>query len=536
MSPAISPPTTSLLLHERAGRVPDAIFLRTRAGDVTYGQASEVVHRVANGLIRRGVIPGSPVALFMRNSADHIVCSFAVAESGGVAVPLNPLLRSASLVYPLVLTAATTVIVDEALLGSLLEVAASLPDVHLVVVCGHLPDSIPVAAALTTLEALAADDSGPPPPAVASNDLDAAMMLFTSGTSGPSKACVLSHRYLLRQGQWHAEHLDLGPLDVLYCPFPLFHIDAATLTVIAALTVGATAAIGERFSTSKFWEEVTSFDATVFNFMGATLTMLWKQPRGKFDRAHRVRLAWGVPMPEWHEAFSERFGIRLYEVYGLTDAGVVAYDPLGEPHRPGACGRVIDEYEVAVADEHGDLLPVGQEGEILIRPRERGTIMDGYYSMPNETLQAFSGLWFHTGDLGKLDAEGYLYFLGRNKDMIRRRGENISAFEVEESIIAHPEVLEVAAFGVPSELSEDEIMACVVKRPGSPLTYDELIGFCEKSSPRHMIPRFVEFVHELPKTPTLKVEKFKLRERGVTANTFDREAVRSLVVREGSRR
>lgn len=532
MSLTISPRTTAMLLHERAGQVPEAIFLRTREGDLTYRGADSAVRRLASGLIRKGVRRGSPVALFMRNSADHVLCSFAIAEAGAVAVPLNPDIRGASLIYPLDLTSTATAIVDEDLLSPLLDAVGSLPELRQIVVRGRLPESAPGTVALSRLADLPTGDCWVPaePP----GDLDPAMMLFTSGTTGPSKACVLSHRYLLRQGKWHAKYLGLGSQDVLYCPFPLFHIDAATLTVVAALCVGATAAVGERFSATNFWEEVISFDATVFNFMGATLTILWKLPPSELDRAHRVRLAWGVPMPEWYEGFTERFGIRLYEVYGLTDAGVVVYDPLGVPHRSGACGRVIDEYEVAIGNEHGDLLSAGQAGEILIRPRETGTIMNGYYAMPAETLQAFSGLWFHTGDIGWLDADSYLYFLGRNKDMIRRRGENISAFEVEESITAHPDVLEVAAFGVPSELSEEEVMACVVARPGSSLTCEGLICFCAGSMPRHMVPRFVEFFDELPKTPTLKVEKFKLRARGVTAATFDREAHQHLAANKGN--
>ncbi len=290
--------------------------------------------------------------------------------------------------------------------------------------------------------------------------------------------------------------------------------------------MGATAAIASRFSVSGFWEEVRAFDATVLNFMGAMITLLWKQPPESTDREHRLRLAWGVPMPTWEQKWLERFGFPLYEVYGLTDAGVVCYDPVDRPRRPGTCGRVIDEFDVAIGSSAGELLAPGERGEILIRAKEEGTVMTEYLAMPAETAEAFRGGWFHTGDLGRLDADGYLSFDGRSTDSIRRRGENISLTEVETAVLEHPDVVEAAAIGVPSELTEEDLMVVVVQRPGSALTQERLAEFCTERLPAFMVPRYIELAAALPKTPTEKIEKFRLREQGVTTQTWDREADR----------
>ena len=297
------------------------------------------------------------------------------------------------------------------------------------------------------------------------------------------------------------EHFGLRSDDVLYCPYPLFHLDASVLTVMPALVLGATAAIGARFSASGFWPEVRAFGATVFDFMGATLTILHKQPERDDDRDNPVRLGWGVPLPDFAPQFEQRFGLRLVEAYGSTDVGVPIYSRPGEPRRPGACGRPIDAYDVRLFDGDDVEVPVGAVGEIVVRPNEPSLICDGYLGMPAETVRATRNLWFHTGDLARRDADGFIYFVGRGTDTIRRRGENISAFEVEEVIEQHPDVVEVAAFGVPSELTEEDVMVTVVARPGRTVDPVDLVSFCVERMARFMVPRYVDVVSALPKTP-----------------------------------
>jgi crotonobetaine/carnitine-CoA ligase len=469
------------LLTAQADRTPDKVFIRTAEGDFTYAEVLAHTERLAAGLASLGVRPGEPVTVLMRNSAEAVFTWFAINRLGAVHVPINTALVGTGLAHTFHTTKARFTIADP-------DLAAMVPD-----------------SANTTVILSGMSDEGSSP-VVTRDPLEPAIMLFTSGTTGVSKACVLSHRYVVRQGQLHAQYLGLSSEDVLYCPFPLFHVDAVTLTVVAALAVGATAALGRRFSASGFWDEVRRFDATVFNFMGATLTILWKQPASPADRAHRVRMAWGVPMPAWQEDWEKRFGFPLSEIYGLTDGGIVAYDPLDTPKRPGTCGKVIPEYDVTIDAAFGEV------GEILIRGHEPGIVMTEYYGMPDATREAFRNGWLHTGDLGALDEDGYLTFVGRAKDCIRRRGENISAYEVEQVVESHPAVLEAAAIGVPSELSEEDVKVCVVLRPGATLTTAELIAHCAAHAAAFMVPRYVEFLPELPKTPTEKVEKFRLKQ------------------------
>jgi carnitine-CoA ligase len=293
--------------------------------------------------------------------------------------------------------------------------------------------------------------------------------------------------------------------------------------VAPALLLRGVAAIGARFSASRYWDEIRALQATVFDFMGATLTMLWKQPPSPLDREHRARLGWGVPLPEWAPEFEQRFGCRLVELYGSTEVGAIIYTPLDAARRAGSCGKAAPFVEVKLLDEQGFEVPVGQPGELVVRPHEPSMIMAGYYGMPEATLAAFEDSWFHTGDLLERDADDYLYFVGRRKDIVRRRGENISAAEVEMGIETHSQVLHCAVIGVPSDMTEEEVMACVVLRPGATLTAPALADHCAARMARFMVPRYIRFVAELPRTPTDKVEKFRLRQAGITADTWDRE-------------
>jgi crotonobetaine/carnitine-CoA ligase len=499
-------PTLDGLLAARARALPDRAFLRFSDGDLTFAETDARVDAAAADLTALGVTAGQLVPVVLPNGADMVVTWFALCRLGAVATLVNTALRGPALVHALDLTTSGVLVTDAGLLPSI--------------------DAVDGERA-TTQPAVLADQlgrAGGRPPVPSHRVTDPAMVIFTSGSTGPSKGCVLSHRYAVRHAQLMVQHFELRPEDVLYSPFPLFHLDASILTVVPALVLGTTAAIGERFSASGFWEEVRRFGATVFDFMGATLTMLHKRPPAPDDKDHHVRLAWGVPMPEFAPEFEARFGIRLVEAYGSTDVGVPIYQPLDEPRRPGSCGRVIPQYDIAVVDEQDVEVAPGEVGELVVRPNEPSLISDEYYGRPETTLASRRNLWYHTGDLVRRDAEGYVYFIGRSSDSIRRRGENISAFEVEEVVKLHPQVLDAAAYGVPSELSEDDVMVAVVVRPGGALAPDDLIAFCRDRMARHMVPRYVDVVDELPRTPTEKVEKAVLRSRGVTATAFDREA------------
>jgi carnitine-CoA ligase len=487
------------LLAARAVEHPGRDLLRVSGRSLTYGQFDAEVNRLANGLLAAGVRPGEMVGVMLPNCPEAALLWLALLRIGAVEAPMNTAFRGAGLAHLIDLSACRLLVIDEACCSALEEVRSGLARLERVVTREGLDD----------LRGQAAD------PGISLQDTDPAQIFFTSGTTGRSKACLFDHRYAVRQAERFVTAWRITPDDVLYNPFPLFHIDAAVLTLAPAIVRGCTAALGERFSASRFWDEVRALEATVFDYMGATLTMLWKQPPRQDDADNPVRLAWGVPLPDFAAGFEERFGLRLVELFGMTDCGVPAYQPLDEPRRPGSCGRVMAPYQVSIA----------ADGEILVSSDEPGLLTLGYQGMPEPTVEAFRDGWFHTGDLGRLDRDGWLYFEGRKKDAIRRRGENISAFEIEEVVEAHPAVLHSAAFGVPSELTEEEVKVCVVLRAGFSLSPAELAAWCEERMARHMVPRYVEVLSALPLTPTEKVEKYRLREAGVTEGTWDREAV-----------
>ena len=412
-------------------------------------------------------------------------------------------------------------VMDETFVDQIAEIADALVSLETVIVRGDAPTQAlkwPVVA----FDEVPGFETSNPGRQVSGHDT--AMVLYTSGTTGPSKGCMFSHRWMIHQAEIMCEYYQITAADTLYTAFPLFHSNAIVCTVMPALLCGGRAAIGKRFSASRHWDEIRRFGATIMDFMGATLAILWKNPPQAQDADNPVRLAWGVPMPEFADGFEKRFDLQLLEVYGLTDVGLVAMYRPDEPRRPGACGKPVEgSYEVNIVDERDHELAAGEQGEILVRPRQPSIMLDSYLKMPAETLSTVRNLWFHTGDIGFMDEAGYLHFVERKKDSIRRRGQSISAFELEEAVNLHPKVLESAAIGVPSELTEEEVMLWVIPRPGQQLAPEDLIAHCEKNVARHMVPRYVEIVDDLPKTPTEKVEKYRLKGIGVSASTWDRE-------------
>jgi crotonobetaine/carnitine-CoA ligase len=285
----------------------------------------------------------------------------------------------------------------------------------------------------------------------------------------------------------------------------------------------AEAVLHTRFSASGFWDICRREGVTAFNYMGALLMMLHKQPPQADDRDNLVRRAYGAPAPaSICREFEARFGLKLIEVYGSTELGTVTLNTV-EGFRVGSCGRPVPLYEVQIQGEDGRPCPPGVDGEIVARPRQPDVMFKEYYRMPEATVKAFRNLWFHTGDRGRMDQDGYFYYVDRMKDAIRRRGENISSWEVEKVIDRIDGVQESAVFGVPSELSEEEVMTVIVPKPGAALRPEIILDELQERLPRFAVPRYVRFAAALPKNTSERIEKYKLREQGVTADTWDRE-------------
>ena len=296
------------------------------------------------------------------------------------------------------------------------------------------------------------------------------------------------------------------------------------LSVMNAVVADCQIVLSDRFSASTFWDEIRQYGATQFNYLGAVMTILSKQPPRENDADNPVRICIGAACPpDVMKEMEERFGLICLEGYGLTEAGIFTHWTVDD-RRPGSCGKIVEEfYEAKLVDDEDNEVTVGQTGEIIVRPKAPFIMMSEYYKMPEKTLESYRNLWFHTGDWARKDEEGYFYFVDRKKDALRRRGENISSFEVEKVINSNPKVLESAVFAVPSELGEDEVKANVVLKPGETLPPEELIKYCSDRMAYFAVPRYLEFVADLPKTPTARVEKYRLREAGITENTWDRE-------------
>ena len=319
---------------------------------------------------------------------------------------------------------------------------------------------------------------------------------------------------------------DYGPEDCLYNALPLFHGNAQLLSTLPALLSGARMVLAEQFSATQFWDDVRRYGCTEFNYIGSILAILLKAEPRPDDADNPLRVMFGAgATPGVHEAFEKRFGVKLVEGYGMSEIGLpLLSDP--DDARPGSCGKPHPDYEVMLVDDDGRELGANAPGELLVRPKAQWSMMLSYYKMPEKTVEAWQGLWFHTGDYLRRDDDGFYYFIDRKKDAIRRRGENISSYEVERLVMKHPAVLEAAAIPVRSELGEDEVMVCVVPHPDQGISAPELADYCGRHMAKFMVPRYIRFVPALPKTPTQKVQKYQLREEGVTSDTWDGEALR----------
>jgi crotonobetaine/carnitine-CoA ligase len=509
LDPLHEPVTLLELLSLRVAASPHEPALLFGDSRFTWAELDRATDGFSASLAERGIGRGDSVALFMGNHADFVLAWWGIAKAGAVEVPVNTAYKGALLRYVVDDCGARLVLVDPDLATVLSRI--DLPNVEHVVVRGS-----------TEFDALLDGRGGRP--RVELEPWDPAAIMYTSGTTGPSKGVVLPHNYFANMGAVNAAQRGVGPEDVLYTCLPLFHGNAQLLTFMTGLVAGVPTAIGERFSVSGFWPDLRRFGATQFNYIGTILTLLLKGEPGA-EEGQSVRLAWGAgAKAETWEAFETRFGIEVREAYGMTENGMVLYTP-AEAARRGSCGKPIAMADVVVADKHDRPVGPGVVGELLTRPRAPWTMMLGYHRMPDRTADAFRNLWFHTGDAAYADEDGYVYFVDRIKDAIRRRGENISSFEVEQLVNAHPEVVESAAVPVPSELGEDEVLVCLVSR-GAPeaFPFDEFAAFCREQMPRFMVPRYVRVVDRLPKTPTERVEKYRLREEGVTVDTWDAEA------------
>jgi crotonobetaine/carnitine-CoA ligase len=513
-------PFLRYLIEAQAEKRAAQNFLAFNDNHYSYGEINAKSNQVAQILLELGLKPNDRVAIFLPNSPDFIYIWFATIKLNVTLVPLNTQLKGEALRYIAGHAAPHLVITNPNLLKELNKVAEVLPEGCKVLVLGKAEESpLPFFSYAQMLAQATAER----PPDVAIREEDTALIIYTSGTTGHPKGVMIGRRAQTNHPlYYHPELIKTEPHQTAYTYLPLFHITSLGVTM-GSFIGGAQLALDTEFHVMGFWERIRKHKAVVFPYLGAVLSMLYKRPPREDDSNHTARWALGAAAPkEIWEAFEKRFGVKLLETYGQTEwMSIWCKHPEGET-RIGAAGKIPARAEVKIIDQSGQVVPPGTPGQIIMRPKENGLMMSGYYLQPELNAKVFKDGWYYTGDVGEFDEEGYLYFKGRLKDYIRRRGENISAFEIERVVSLHPLILEAAAIGVPSELGEEEVLLCVVLKPDSELSAGELWKYCRANLPAFMTPRFIRIMPELPHTPTQRVRKFLLAEQG-TKDAWDRK-------------
>jgi carnitine-CoA ligase len=522
-------------LQRNAKEAPDKVVHVCDGKALTNAQLYQRGIARANAYLQLGVSHGDPVACFMPNSLEHAYSWAACSFLGAAHVPVNTLLRGESLRHVLGTIECSVMLVAPEFLSRVTDICSELPHLRSIVVAGD-PDDTAVAgdldgvvitstkelgAAATNLESIESD--------YVPTWRDTNVVIFTGGTTGPSKGVAMSQSYLIEEMKSTQRACGFSAESIYYSPFPLNHINAFGLSLVMPIVFQGTGVTASSFSASAFWDECRKYGVTHVSLFGALYLMIYNQPPRPDDADNAVIYSMGYCPEEVWDQFEERFGITITTVYALSECTMVSYFPAGEKVVRGTDGRPNPEIEVRILDDDGLEVPVGQAGEICLRPRRPGVMFDGYYKNPQATVEALRDYWFHTGDIGRISADGLLTFVDRKADYVRRRGENVSTYEVEQIILKFDAVAEVAVHAVPSELAEDEIKACIVLRPGKTVDYIQLLDFCSSHMPYYAVPRYVEIVEQLPRSPIGRVQKFELRKLGIRPNTWDAQSVGCVV-------
>ena len=527
-------------VREQAKLRTDQPFLSFEdGGNLTFGEFDEASDRMATALADLGVGEGDRVLGLLTNSRAFVVLMIATHKRRAVFVPINTELKGAFLEHQVHNSEPKVVAADQSLLGFFEHVATDGIGIgHTIVVGGNdVHPQMPASLGNSTVHSYAqleatdlrADALLTPAPH------DVCTIMYTSGTTGPSKGVLMpqAHCYLFAVGTISV--MELTENDRYFICMPMFHANGLFMQVYPSLVAGCSAHVVKRFSVSTWLESVIEQKATVTNALGVMPEFIYRSPRSDRDQQSELRRIMAIPVAEeWAEALQDRFAVSVVQGFGMTEVNMVAYSDPSEPVVAGCAGYVLEEhFEVIVADPETDReLPVGAVGEILVRPRSPFCFNVGYFKMPDKTVEAWRNLWFHTGDAGRFDDQGRLHFVDRIKDRIRRRGENISSYEVEQVLNDHPSVIESAAVGLKVEGAggEEEILA-VLAVAGERPDPVEFLDWCVERMPRYTVPRFLAFVDELDKTASGKIRKQALREGGVATETWDRESVGYVVKR-----
>jgi carnitine-CoA ligase len=512
------------LLRARAVELPDRPYVTVSGRGYTFAELNARSDAVAAALRLHGVHAGDRVALLTPNRPEVVELFFGLAKLGAIQVPLNAALKGEFLRYQLNQSQASVIVVDAEGTGALAPVAHELPDLRLCV----LLDGDEGGAELGGLARTGYEEFGranAAPPTVSVDPAGTMTIMYTSGTTGFPKGCLLSHGYYQRAARAVGRGVEATEHDVLFTTLPMFHAAAMFSSLIGGLVYAIPTVIDPAFSARNFMTRAAEVNATVAFAVGAMGNALLATPPSPADRAHRLRTMVIAPLsPQSQQEFRERFGIEPHaQMYGQTECMPITCTPVSGARDPAGCGAPVSDLELALLDDDDRGVAPGEVGEIAIRPKDRFVMFDGYWNQPEATLEAFRDLWYHTGDYGRLLPSGQLEFIDRKKDALRRRGENISSMQLETAIRSHPKVVDVAVHAVASALTEDDVKACVVLAEGAAITPEELFAFFCEQVPSYAIPRYVEFLDDLPRTAVGRIMKYKLRERPLDERVWDFE-------------
>jgi crotonobetaine/carnitine-CoA ligase len=531
--------TIPQLLEERLESDPNGEYLDICGTKFSAAQVNESACRIANGLSQLGAQPGDRVATLIENSPEAMLSWWGTIRGGFIAVPVNTAYKGQYLRHQLNDAGATVLVIQRSLSDRLASVVGELDHLRQVVVVEDtdLSDSAERtldSASLRTsswADLLQAESRIPD---VKIRPSDIGTFVYTGGTTGASKGCMLSHNYHEAASRQIGICWGRRPEDVLWTPLPLYHYNALVTAVLGALVFGGRSAVYRKFSVSNFWPEMNRTGATITSTLGSMAYLLahdidrTEMPRSGTSHANAtLRMLGAAPMPvEVSTVIKERFGVDTFSgAFGLTEASLISWSPPGVPSRPNAAGVInTDYFDVRIFDDDDNELPTGTDGEIVIRPKRPHVMFEGYWGRPEATVSTSRNWWYHTGDIGRIDEDAYLFFVDRKADYLRRRGENISSFEVESIFMSHGNLADVAVHAVPSQLTEDDLKVTATLKDGTSITEEDLFRWSVEQLPYFALPRYIEFRQVLPRSALGRVLKRQLRDEGVTNATWDVEA------------
>jgi len=518
------------LLLRRLESDPNSAYLDVCGDTVTTAEVYEIASRLASSFCSMGVTPGDRVATLIENSIEAVYAWWGIILSGGIAVPINTAYKGEYLRHQIADSGSRVVVVASEFLERLEVVAPLVESLQHVVVIGETTPTISGTSASLWADLLQSEATPPP---LNTKPSDLGTFIYTGGTTGLSKGCMLSHNYHEELTRQIGICWERTAEDVVWTPLPLFHFNAITTAVIGPLVFGGRSAIYRRFSVSNFWPEISRVGATITSTLGTMAYLLAhdidrpEMPRSGAPEANTsLRLLGAAPMPiEVDDIMKNRFGLTTFSAaYGVTEASLISWQPPGGYNKPNAAGVINDEYfDVRIFDDDDNEVPRGSRGEIVIRPKRPEVMFAGYWGRPDVTVETSRNWWYHTGDVGIVDEDNFLFFVDRKADYLRRRGENIASFEVESIIMGHGQIADVAVHAVPSPMSEDDLKITATLIDGATVTEEELFLWCVEQLPYFALPRYIEFRHELPRSPVGRVLKRELRDEGATPTSWDLE-------------